>query len=205
MSPTLTPAFANGWRKLPNELKLEIFSNVLPHNQTFDIGILSDASRQSKSPTAEDPTDIQLLWLFLEHPEFRDLAIAVFVKTNEFRVKVFSKGRERPLRSLCAHVQYLCINTWASCSAWDWLASYAKYTNYYYKSLRRVKVVIDGLRHSMDPPKFQERAATTGPIVFEAETLKVGYWGWRQKLGSAFDIAELRELVASNLMARKAL
>ncbi|KAF2824606.1 hypothetical protein CC86DRAFT_456669 [Ophiobolus disseminans] len=126
-SPLPTRAFADRWRALPNELKFEVISHLVPNNQDLDIDILTETARQQKKCLETDSTDVPLLWCLLEHAEFHELATMALFKNNKFVIDAVEVDcreyeLEYPAASMVKHITRLQLMVGVDFRDWNWMA-----------------------------------------------------------------------------------
>lgn len=204
----LTAAFANGWRLLSTELKLEVMSNVLPCDEVLKINILTEASRERKKRLNSDTTDVQLLWCLLEHPDFCDVAVSTlskitFLIRSPRHLDQHLRDMPRykpPAPSITPHVQRIQVKICATSDDWVWLANLGR--NFNFSSLREVSISITHDRYCGFYQKHLRREIRkAGVIVWDAQILRVRFRFVDKRMAGARD--ELKALVKGHLLRRE--
>ena len=198
MSPSLTPAFANGWRKLPNELKIEVLSRILPYRKTLHVEILSEIARRNNGRTIDFPIDPQLMWCLLDHPEFSDFMMDVLFNNHKFVVTSYLPRHEYPLRSMFSNIKRLQLIVQANGPNWQWLAEVARGAHGF-DSIREVDLTVWVLNVRYD--EFCNQVRRTRVIVWDVELLRIRLRHWPAWLVAAQ--RRMLEALVQEHMARR--
>jgi hypothetical protein len=122
MATVLQPTnFTANWRKLPDELKLNVLRYALPINATFSA---SDFQKPRRKPNPDQPTFQYSVLPLLASPELAGLALEVFYTQNTFRITFDADYHALcPPRSVCEHVHRIHIVIQACAEAFEALCA----------------------------------------------------------------------------------
>ncbi|KAH7082459.1 hypothetical protein FB567DRAFT_106814 [Paraphoma chrysanthemicola] len=172
----LTPAFARGWRKLPNELKLEVLAYLIPHKAILAASILSETSRRSwhnPAITQDDKCSISHLWLLLEHPDFAALSRDVFFANNTISMQADGPSYDMPAPKMAPLLQHLRVTLVPTYSEWRWLARFAAIMGI--GRLQSLELVFELQCWYYGLPKFYDEVDFACPIGLDVKSLSIRY------------------------------
>jgi hypothetical protein len=88
-SPRLGATFARGWRSLPTELKLEIFSYIIPRRKTLAVSFVWHSIRPVKEPQPRKVESNEHYWmscLIISNPDYTAVALDLLFANNTLEI-----------------------------------------------------------------------------------------------------------------------
>jgi hypothetical protein len=192
----LTKAFADGWTKLPDELKVQILSNLIPSSNF----LFRDPSYLKK----------RVCWKELQHysqmtPEIRCLATQIFYRSNMFRLTVLdwlTAGTtpvyllRYPKPVVNMHIQRLELDLGSlSPGSWQKLKNLSDGV-YGFPALLNLRVLID-----FQSPSFVEQPFTYQALAKDAADVEVRWQAFLDKViksGVSFECAGSAEICSGD-------
>jgi hypothetical protein len=202
-SPALTAKFAHGWRKLPDELKLDVLNRILPYNDCLPVTLFGKKSHRNRYADEDDPLDMPLLWCLFDLVDFSACTVDVLSKNNSFSISTHTSRREYALPFLTPHIQRLELVVHTTVSDWEWLATLARGGLSSFQGLCEISIMFLILSdYYVKNQAYWNTLVSTGTLTWDVDIMSARF-NHPHRTFTANEVAALEGTIGRYLQRRK--